>query len=88
MARVNFSKYATDITEVSILKGVPIAYLAQYQRQLREHNALKLALGGEALKLRFRFRGPRRTNKAGRCSYSGQLTCLKADAVTFSVYWR
>jgi hypothetical protein len=37
--------------------------------------------------VRFRFRGPRPA-KYGRSAYSRQLTCLKEDAVTFSVYLR
>lgn len=38
-------------------------------------------------KVRVRYRGPRRKSHSGRISFAGQMTCLKQDAKTFSVYF-
>lgn len=40
------------------------------------------------IKIKIRYRGPRRKAPSGRTSYSGQFTCLKKDAKTFAVYPR
>lgn len=62
--------------EQSLSKNHPIQTLAAVRAQYRD----------AGIKIRVRYRGPRRKTVRGRTSYSGQLTCLKADAKTFSVY--
>jgi len=64
--------------EQSVMKGIPMRlYTSDTRRLLR--TVLKQPL-------RFRFRGPRRGD--GRDPFLNRLTCLKARAVTFSVYMR
>ena len=63
----------------SVLANVPIAQLDEVKRLLKivEPN----------LKFRVRYRGPRNTMlDYGRGSFNRASTCLKANAVKFSVY--
>ena len=56
--------------ELSLSKGHPIAELEQVRAQYR----------AQGIKIRVRFRGPRRDRH--------KQTCLKRDARTFAVYPR
>ena len=65
----------------SVASNLPIAEL----ETSRKHYKFLAELSGR--KIRIRYRGPRRKESSGRTSYAGQLTCLKQDAKTFSVYF-
>ena len=64
--------------EYSLSKNHPIQTLEAVREAYRQ----------AGIPIRVRYRGPRRKNARGRTTYSGQSTCLKADAVRFSVYQR
>ena len=66
------------MNEVSLSKGHPIETLEVVRALYKS--------GG--VKIRIRFRGPRRKSRSGRTSFVGQLTCLKQDAHSFAVYAR
>jgi len=63
----------------SVYKGIPMFYYTPETRKL-----IRSVVGQP---VRFRFRGPR-PKKYGRTPYTRQISCLKEDAVTFSVYLR
>lgn len=63
----------------SLYKGIPMFKYTPETRKL-----IRSVIGQP---VRFKFRGPRPA-KYGRSSYTRQSSCLKEDAVTFSVYLR
>ena len=66
-------------TESAIYKNIPMStYSAESRKVIRQ------TIGKT---VRFVFRGPRRFD-IGRTSYTRQASCIKASAVTFSVYVR
>ena len=67
---------------VAIESNLPIA---QLETARIEHKFLAALVNKKAV---IRFRGPRRKARSGRTSFLGQLTCLKQDAKTFSIYYR
>ena len=67
--------------ESAVYKGIPMSkYTAEARKVIRQ------AIGGNKT-LRFVFRGPRRFDY-GRFPQTRQASCIKANAVTFSVYIR
>lgn len=65
--------------ENAIYKGIPMSeYSTEFRKMIRQ------TIGKT---VRFVFRGPRRFD-VGRTSYTRQASCIKASAVTFSVYVR
>jgi len=67
--------------ESAVYKGIPIAkYSAETRKVIRQ------AIG-ENKTLRFVFRGPRRFDY-DRFPQTRQASCIKSNAVTFSVYVR
>jgi hypothetical protein len=66
-------------TESAIYKNIPMSkYSAESRKVIRQ------TIGKT---VRFVFRGPRRFD-VGRTSYTRQASCIKASAITFSVYVR
>lgn len=66
-------------TETAIYKGIPMSkYSAEARKVIRQ------TIGKT---VRFVFRGPRRFDYA-RLPHTRQASCIKANAVTFSVYVR
>jgi len=66
-------------TETAIYKGIPMSkYSAETRKVIRQ------TIGKT---VRFVFRGPRRFDYA-RLPHTRQASCIKANAVTFSVYVR
>lgn len=63
----------------SLYKGIPMFKYTPKTRKL-----IRSVVGQP---VRFKFRGPRPA-KYGRSPYTRQSSCLKEDAVTFSVYLR
>lgn len=68
-------------TVQSVVANLPIAELETARKQYKILAALQ---GKRAV---VRYRGPRRKAISGRVSFLGQLTCLKQDAKTFSIYY-
>jgi hypothetical protein len=66
-------------TESAIYKNIPMSKYSAESRKL-----IRQTIGKT---VRFVFRGPRRFD-IGRTSYTRQASCIKASAVTFSVYVR
>ena len=66
------------MTEVCLSKGHSIDTLDNVRAFYKNAN----------IKIRVRYRGPRRKSAKGGISYSGRLSCLKKDAVSFTVYPR
>jgi len=60
----------------SLLSHVPIEELDTVRAHYQKRN----------LKIRVRYRGPRRKDAHGKTTYNGRLECLKKDATHFAVY--
>jgi hypothetical protein len=73
--------YSSPPWETSLYKNIPISkYTPDRVKVIRE-------IVGRPLKIR--FRGPRNTRSdMGRSTHTRQSTCLKENAVTFTVYVR
>ena len=73
--------YSSPPWETSLYKNIPIdKYSPDKIKVIRE-------IVGKPLKIR--FRGPRNTTKdMGRSTHTRQSSCLKENAVTFTVYYR
>ena len=73
--------YSSPPWETSLYKNIPIdKYSPDKIKVIRE-------IVGRPLKIR--FRGPRNTTKdMGRSTHTRQSSCLKENAVTFTVYYR
>ena len=74
--------YSSPPWETSLYKKIPMSkYTPEKIRVIRE-------IVGKPLKIR--FRGPRNTTKdiMGRSTHTRQSSCLKENAVTFTVYCR
>jgi len=73
--------YSSPPWETSLYKNIPIdKYSPDKIKVIRE-------IVGKPLKIR--FRGPRNTTKdMGRSTHTRQSSCLKENAVTFTVYCR
>jgi hypothetical protein len=73
--------YSSPPWETSVYKGIPMSKCTSDKLEvIRE-------IVGRPLKLR--FRGPRNTTKdMGRSTHTRQSSCLKENAVTFTVYCR
>ena len=73
--------YSSPPWETSLYKNIPIDKYSPYKiKVIRE-------IVGKPLKIR--FRGPRNTTKdMGRSTHTRQSSCLKENAVTFTVYCR
>lgn len=72
----DFSPFFSRRPEASVLKGIPMSmYNADILNEIRSF----------AGPIRVKFRGPR---PAGRTRSQRRATCLKKDAVTFSVYFK
>ena len=70
----NLTDYMSPTTETSFYKGIPIEYLNITRKILKSH--------GYTCKIR--YRGPRKND--GRNWFNQKSTCLKSNAVTFTVY--
>jgi len=70
------SAHASPEGEASIAKGIPMQHRALFRHLYR------------AFPVKIYYRGPRRKNSRGVCSYQGQLNCLKEHATSFAVYAR
>ena len=73
--------YSSPSWETSLYKNIPMSkYTPEKIQVIRE-------IVGRPLKIR--FRGPRNTTKdMGRSTHTRQSSCLKENAVTFTVYCR
>ena len=73
--------YSSPPWETSVYKGIPMSKCTPEKiKVIRE-------IVGKPLKLR--YRGPRNTTKdMGRSTHTRQSSCLKENAVTFTVYCR
>ena len=73
--------YSSPPWETSVYKNIPMnKYSPDKIKVIRE-------IVGRPLKIR--FRGPRNTTKdMGRSTHTRQSSCLKVNAVTFTVYCR
>ena len=74
--------YSSPPWETSLYKKIPMSkYTPEKIQVIRE-------IVGKPLKIR--FRGPRNTTKdiMGRSTHTRQSSCLKENAVTFTVYCR
>ena len=73
--------YSSPPWETSVYKNIPMnKYSPDKIKVIRE-------IVGKPLKIR--FRGPRNTTKdMGRSTHTRQSSCLKENAVTFTVYYR
>lgn len=73
--------YSSPPWETSLYKNIPMnKYSSNKIKVIRE-------IVGRPLKIR--FRGPRNTTKdMGRSTHTRQSSCLKENAVTFTVYYR
>jgi hypothetical protein len=73
--------YSSPPWETSVYKGIPMSKCTP------DNIRLITKIVGKPLKLR--FRGPRNTTKdMGRSTHTRQSSCLKENAVTFTVYYR
>ena len=73
---MNFSVFASPRGERSLLKGIPMCI---YSKSLMDELRAKFG------PVRVKFRGPRPAS-SGRYLTTRRATCLKKDAVTFTVY--
>lgn len=74
----NLSNYKSLTTESSKFKLIPIEFLEETKKILKENN----------IKYRIRYRGPRFFSRKDtyRNRFLKQSTCLKSEATRFSVY--
>jgi hypothetical protein len=73
---MNFSVFASPRGERSLLKGIPMCI---YSKSLMKEIRAKFG------PCRVKFRGPRPV-APGRSIITRRATCLKKDAITFTVY--
>lgn len=71
---VDLKNYVSPKYETSYYKNVPIQYLDIARSILKSHG----------FTCKIRYRGPRKND--GRNSFNKRSTCLKQNAVTFTVY--
>ena len=74
---IDFTPYARK-NETDLFTGIPIQYLECFKYFHSRFSTMPIKI---------RYRGPRNTVfDSGRSSLSKQSTCLKINAVTFTVY--